>query len=144
KDWTVTGPATTKALIRVRSVGMGISDTSDATFTIGVQGLALRTPNGGEHYAAGTSQKILWTSAGLKGTVSLDLSRDGGSTWSPIASHVANTGSYSWPVSAPLTKTARVRVCSDSVSNCLDASKGDFSIDSQAGPPPASGGVTVL
>jgi hypothetical protein len=143
-DWTVTGPATNQALIRVRSIAMGVSDVSDDTFTIGVQGLALRTPNGGEKYAAGSIQNIRWTSAGVKGTVSLDLSRDSGKSWLSIASHVSNSGSYAWRVPAPLTTTARVRVCSDSVKSCMDASKADFSIGNQSGPPPASGSVTVL
>lgn len=44
----------------------------------------------------------------------IEISRDGGTSWTTIASPVANSGntigSYSWGVTGPATTTARIRV----------------------------------
>jgi hypothetical protein len=46
--------------------------------------------------------------------VRIELSRDGGSSWSVLAPSVVNsaatTGTFSWSVSGPTTQRARVRV----------------------------------
>jgi hypothetical protein len=65
--------------------------------------------------------------AGARFTI--ELSRDGGSTWTTLASGVgassATAGTYRWTVSAPATSRARVRVSCGALS---DVSNADFRI----------------
>ncbi|TMA44916.1 MAG: hypothetical protein E6J81_13735, partial [Deltaproteobacteria bacterium] len=95
--WTVTGPPTFGALIRV--VGLddlpGI-DFSDP-FTISSGTLDLSQPNGGERWAIGTAQGITWSTT-TGGTVSIELSRDGGDTWETLFANTPNDGSQPWTV----------------------------------------------
>src|SRR5205085_1903850 len=117
-------------------------DTSDAPFSIAVAALALTSPRGGEHYVCGTTQKVTWTSVGVQGTVSVFLSRNGGGRWETLASGAANTGALSWQGTAPVTTSARVKICADGNANCADSSKSNFSIDSPPAPPAAT--LTVV
>ena len=71
-NWTVTGPATTQARIRITSLDVPtVSDTSDANFAI-LQSITVTSPNGGESWAVGSTQPITWTSVGLTGNVTID------------------------------------------------------------------------
>ena len=48
-NWTVTGPATTQARIRITSLtDQAVADTSDANLTLGGGSLAVTAPNGGQ------------------------------------------------------------------------------------------------
>src|SRR5262249_20599414 len=62
----------------------------------------------------------------------IDLSRDSGATWTPIASNVPNSaatsGTYSWVVPGPATTTARVRVRWAADPSVSSASPVDFTI----------------
>ena len=92
-----------------------ISDGNDATdlatVTINVQDLqppivTVIDPNGGEIIVVGNTTKLSWSATDNSGTVTgvdLYISRDNGSTYQPIASNIANSGSYSWLVTPPGT-----------------------------------------
>ncbi|MFM7133897.1 MAG: agmatine deiminase family protein, partial [Planctomycetota bacterium] len=71
-------------------------------------------PAGGELWLAGSSQTIRWnaTDTGNAALASVDLaySTDGGGSWTPIASGIADTGSYAWTVPAAATDSALIRV----------------------------------
>lgn len=75
--------------------------------------LTLLSPNGGEVWEAGTVQSVTWSASAESGvdagSVDLEYSTDGGSTWLPIVSGAANDGSYPWYVPTE-PGTARVRV----------------------------------
>jgi hypothetical protein len=80
----------------------------------------------------GSTQTIAWThDLGAGSTVALDVSRDGGVTWSTIAASVTNagatSGSYAWVVNGPATTSARVRARSTSGS-ASDVSDSNFTI----------------
>src|SRR5207247_11383784 len=67
------------------------------------------------NWGVGSTQTIAWThNLGAGSTVDIDVSRDGGATWSPIAASIANAsgtaGSYAWVVTSPNTTSARFRV----------------------------------
>jgi len=83
------------------------------------------TPNGGETWAAGTSQTLRWT--GNAGPVKVDLSLDGGATWTPVASSAAGS-SLSWTVPASASIRARIRVAEVTDTSFNDSSNGDFAI----------------
>ncbi|MBI2917723.1 MAG: hypothetical protein HYY01_06980 [Chloroflexi bacterium] len=128
--WTVRGPATGQALVRVTNLSTRDSDTSDASFTIAASGQAASTsqgatnntavssgpaitvtsPNGGETWTARSKATITWSSHDSKGLVRIELSRDGGATWQTIVSRTRNDGSHTWRVRGPATTLALVRV----------------------------------
>jgi hypothetical protein len=91
--------------------------------------LTLLTPNGGEGWRLGTTQRIEWSASGLGGDFRIELSRDGGTTYEFIA--VTSSGSnFDWTVSGLPTTEARIRVTNvhDGVDGLSDASDADFTI----------------
>lgn len=94
--------------------------------------LTLISPNGGEAWYQGRNRNITWTSSNV-GNVDLRYSTNGGASWTPIATNVANTGSYGWSV--PLVTSVQCLVEVRATAGGLsDQSDGLFSI---AVPPPA-------
>ncbi|MBN2103199.1 T9SS type A sorting domain-containing protein [bacterium] len=84
----------------------GNSDYSDQTSIstgISLTYLKITSPNGDEIWNIGSNREITWTNSTMHppSKVNILLSTDAGSNWleSPIASDIANTGSYSWIVS---------------------------------------------
>jgi hypothetical protein len=78
-------------------------DDVDAVHCTYPHTLTLNAPNGGESWTAGSLQQIEWSvtteDGGGPGVVDLEISTDGGSTWSEIRSDEPNDGSYDWTVS---------------------------------------------
>jgi len=130
QTWSVTGPATTQLRIRVSSVtSPGTSDLSDANFTIPAS-LTVTAPNGGESWAVGSKQTIQWSSSGVSGNVRIDLSRDGGATWTTIIAKTANDGNQTWKVNGSPTTNALVRITSLSTPSVFDVSNAPFTFRS--------------
>jgi formylglycine-generating enzyme required for sulfatase activity len=89
---------TDRFTIRVTDWDTGIADESNAAFSIPDPACSITVtwPNGGESWQAGDTRTIRWEKAAPCGpTVKIDLLRDG-SVCQPIASGVANSGSYEW------------------------------------------------
>jgi hypothetical protein len=66
-------------------------------------------------WTIGSVRGISWShNLGAGERVRIDLSRDGGATWTPLIADVANSGNasgtYSWMVTGPATTSARIRV----------------------------------
>ncbi len=131
--WTVSGPATIQARVRLTLSGNpGVTSTSATSFTI-ADWVTVTAPNTAVTWATGSTQSITWNhSLGTSQTVNIDVSRDGGSTWSSVATNVANatatTGTYSWVVSGPVTTQARVRVSASANPAVSDMSDVNFTI----------------
>ncbi len=85
---------------------LNLGDMTDPTCTV-------TSPNGGEVLVVGANENLTWTASdpylGVTG-VDIQISRDNGSTWTPIATGVANTGTLAWVVTGPTTNTALLRV----------------------------------
>ncbi|MBR9977817.1 MAG: hypothetical protein KFH87_06990, partial [Bacteroidetes bacterium] len=73
--------------------------------------LSLNAPTGGEIWDIGATATIKWQAVGLH-HVTVELSRDGGSTWSEILLSAGNAaaGVMNWTVTGPETNQARIRV----------------------------------
>ena len=128
QNWVVTGPATTQARIRVVSVATpDVFGESDANFSI-VQRITVTSPNGGENWAVGSTQTIIWTSKGVTGNVNIQLSRNGGTSWTTIISNTTNDGNQNWVVTGPVTTQARIRVVSVAAPDVFDASDANFTV----------------
>src|SRR6185369_10180867 len=110
-----------------------------STFTdIQAPTVAVTAPNGGEVLNVGSSTSLTWTASDNTNVknVDLDLSRAGaGGPFESIAAGIANTGSFSWNVTSPLTTNAFLRVTArDSTSNSAqDLSNAAFAIAGGAG-----------
>jgi hypothetical protein len=132
-SWTVSGPATTQARVRLTlSSNPSVTSTSAVNFTI-ADWVTVTAPNTAVTWATGSTQSVAWNhSLGTSRTVAIDVSRDGGATWSPLAANVANatatTGTYSWVVSGPATTQARIRVSASADPTISDTSNVNFTI----------------
>ena len=116
-------------------------DTAGADFapqhyaTPATPSVTLNNPNGGETWTVGDSQNINWVASGGTGSLSVGLyySTTGlTGTYSPIATGLSNTGSYSWTVpNAPSTNVFVKAVVTDASSNTAnDANDAAFTIES--------------
>jgi hypothetical protein len=132
-NWLVTAPATSQARVRVSWVGNPfVSSVSPVNFSI-LDRINLTRPNTALSWPTGTTRNINWShNLGTTEAVNLDLSRDGGMTWSSIATNVPNTGaatgSFPWVVTGPATTRARVRVSWAADPNVASVSPLDFTI----------------
>jgi hypothetical protein len=95
--------------------------SAQGSFTITVS-----SPNGGETWPLASSQAIQWTSSGVSGNVKIELSRNGGTTWTTLISSTPNDGTHPWTVTAPVTTQARLRVSSVSNPAISDTSAAHF------------------
>jgi len=127
---TVPNLPSTQALLRVTSLAAGftsVSDTSNAVFSITQPVMTVLSPNGGEVWAMNTVRSIQWNS-NTGGNVKIELSRNGGTTWSVLKSSVSNSGSFDWTVTAPTSTNSLVRITSLSVTVAKDTSDAGFTI----------------
>lgn len=99
---------------------------------------SLLTPNGGENLPLGSPFTITWSATDLVGvaSITLEFSANDGGTYSPIATSLANSGSFNWTVPNAPTTLGRIRVRAfDAAGNSgLDASDAPFRITDQTPP----------
>jgi hypothetical protein len=127
-SWTVAAPASANSRIRITSTTMAAAtDTSNAAFTLQMPVVNLTSPNGGETWTVGSVHPITWTSDVI-GNLRIEVSRDGGVTWTTLTSSAPNTGTYNWTVTSPPTATALIRITSVSVAGVTDTSNAVFVI----------------
>lgn len=122
-NWTVTGPTTTEAQIRITSVVTPtLRDTVDVTVGPTTATLAVTAPATGSVWPLGAVQAITWAGTGFTGNVKIELSRNAGSSWTVLNGSAANTGTWNWTVTAPATTTAQVRVTSLAIAGVVGVS----------------------
>jgi photosystem II stability/assembly factor-like uncharacterized protein len=95
--------------------------------------VAVVSPNGGNSLTIGANASLDWTAAddATVTSVDLELSRAGiDGPWETVAAGIANTGSYAWAVTGPVSLDARLRVrAHDNSSNSAeDLSDASFAI----------------
>jgi beta-lactamase superfamily II metal-dependent hydrolase len=131
--WLVSGPTTSSALVRVSWLDGPASDTTDLRFRIVTPEIVVLSPTLNVQWRIGSRQAISWGhNLGTAESVRIEVSRDGGATWAPIASNVPNQtgvlGGYEWTVTGPAANTARIRVIWSGDSAVQDASDVNFRI----------------
>jgi len=130
--WIPTSPTSTQCRVRMSSLDYPqATDASDADFILDSREITVLTPNGGGKICNGKTTPITWDSRNITGNVSIEISRDSGSSWSSIDANTANDGSYDWTVSGALSMQCRIRVVS-LTHGTLDASDSDFEITNTA------------
>jgi uncharacterized repeat protein (TIGR02543 family) len=90
-------------------------------------------PNGGESLLAGGTIAIRWQTQGQIANVSIDLTTDGGATWTHVSSPTAGAGSYDWPVPQVDADRCLVRVSALDDAAVADVSDAFFSIHTSPG-----------
>jgi subtilisin family serine protease len=114
-----------------RYAGYGMVDAAAAVGGAPpVDQVTVTSPNGGETLTAGSVATITWTWSGSFGTVNIDYSTNGGSSWTSIVSGTANDGSHAWTVPSTATTQGRVRV---SGGTATDMSNANFTISVSGG-----------
>ncbi len=120
-----------------RAIATGtILDDDDVT----PPSVTVLAPNGGETVVQGASVNLDWSASDNVGVDAVDLylSRDDGATWESIATDLANTGSYAWTSTGPLTQLARLKVVARDyhVQTGEDASDAAWAISDATGVEP--------
>ena len=87
-----------------------------------------RTLRGGNIIPRSGTQNIDWTADDDQAisNITVALSLDGGSTWSNLATNIADSGRYVWtvPTSGPNVPNARIRVTARDAGNRTDSDPG--------------------
>jgi hypothetical protein len=77
----------------------------------------------------GSKQSIMWGFKNTPGTVKIDISRDGGATWSSLTKKgAANRGLFSWKVKGPQSDQSHIRVCISNQSTTMCDTSSPFTI----------------
>ncbi len=110
--------------IRVGTHGRGVYETD-----LSLPTLTTVIPNGGEQWPVGSVQTIQWGSQFMAGNVRIELSRNGGATYTEtLFPSTSNDGSENWTVTGPASASLKMRVVSVDNPSLLDASDASFSI----------------
>jgi uncharacterized repeat protein (TIGR03803 family) len=138
--WNAPGPVTTAGRIKVTASdtdGNLASAMSERPFKI-VSGTAFVTvtapTSSTTKWGVGTVQQITWKhNVGTNTFFRIELSRDGGATYSEVLADAAPAtsaaaGKFAWRVTAPVTNQARVRVTWLNGPAAVDASNANFVI----------------
>ncbi len=136
-SWKTPDISSTNCLIRVSNYrDHSMRDVSNATFTVRAKEstaprITVTYPNGGESWAAGSTQTITWTSYNAGSMVNIDFSPDGGATWSRMATDRSiYSGSFSWRLPSLVSSQCRIKVSSVDNAQAVDQSDASFSITS--------------
>ena len=104
------------------------------------------TPNTGVVIIGGNAM-INWSNnGGFNRNVTIELSRNAGTTFTAIATDIANTGSFTWAVTGPSTTQALIRVREANFAAPSGVSSANFTISAapSAGTASVSGRVTSI
>lgn len=135
KSYQLHSPGSGTYLFKVRaynSYGYSPYSNTDSVY-IGLllYWISIQSPDGGEILPAGHVHNITWTNGNNPpSTVTIDYSTDGGNNWRtpPIASSVANSGSYQWNVPFTESDNCIVRVRDSADGYPYDLSYDPFTI----------------
>ncbi len=125
---------TTQGLVRVSPAGNpGDGDMSNVPFTLAPPRITVTAPNTNVNWTVGSTRIVRWNhNLGTAENVNIEVSRDGGSTFTPIASALANastnSGMFNWVVSGPASSSSRIRVIWTSDGVTQDVSDVNFRI----------------
>jgi len=134
-DWSATktaahtygAPGTYYPRVIVRDE-IGRTDVASATIEVlDSDGLILTAPVGGETWEVGDDEDITWLSPGSLGNIVIEISRNGGSDWTEIAT-VADTGSYTWTVTGPFSDECLVQIYPESEPAMTRQSEEEFMV----------------
>ncbi|MCJ7508621.1 MAG: hypothetical protein MUO85_07835, partial [candidate division Zixibacteria bacterium] len=111
---------------------------------VGGPSITVTSPNGGEVWYVGENHNITWTSRSFTGSVKIEYSTNGGSSWTTIIASTPDDGSHPWTIPNYPTSQGKVRVSDAADGIPYDISDANFSIpDFTNGATPASRTIDV-
>ncbi|MFN8367875.1 MAG: LamG-like jellyroll fold domain-containing protein [Candidatus Kapaibacterium sp.] len=130
-SWKVpTGVNSKRAVVRLIDEETQTEINRTAPFKILSGSVSLLNPSKGEVVKPAQSQKLRWRTVNDVKTIELQLSVDGGSTWSTLGSNVNGTKlAYDWTVPSIATKQAVIRAIYPEEAELEYARTPMFSID---------------
>lgn len=112
-DWTVAGATSSRVRFRVRPANFTVQGTSPSNLSIVNPTLTITSPSSGETWIIGRKVTFKWTTnLDSSQTIKVELTRDGGNTWLPVAGATAvaaNAGRFTWTVTGPATSLMKAR-----------------------------------
>lgn len=127
--WSVTGPTTTTARIRVTGTAHPlVGDSSETDFEVGLRHIQVLAANGGELWYTQIPYEIRWSSNGITGNVKIELRRANTGPTEILEAATANDGSHFWTPVGPVTPFARLIVSSLDFAGIVDSSDNVFVI----------------
>jgi hypothetical protein len=132
EDWEIPNTPSDNCLLRITDTDGFPTDRSDGVFRIVPQpvteSIRLISPNGGEVWQVGSRHDITWTSSGTSGRVSVELSTNGGSSWTPIFPNLVDDGlKEDWEIPNTPSDNCLLRI-TDIDGSPSDRSNGAFTI----------------
>jgi hypothetical protein len=115
------------AFLRLVARDLGGNTTSDDATVAIAAATTVTAPSTAVKWGLGSTQTVTWTGS-IGGSVFVELSRNGGSTWTVLGTASATAGWFNWTVSGATTTTARVRVRSTTNPAFVDTNDGNFTI----------------
>ena len=126
--WNMYAIVDTQKYVTESNEGDNVSGPVQVGWSTLVESFRLVAPNGFEVLEQGSSFDITWTWTGAVGaTVDLELSTNGGATWTEVSTGVANSGTYTWTVPNVSSADCRVRI-TNSTATVYDVSDDVFTI----------------
>ena len=141
-DFNLVHPASfDSCLVKVEDYNhSGLYDISDSWFTIKPDSTYIQviSPNGGENWTSGTTQKVKWVKKGEVGShLTLEYSIDSGTNWmtSETIYYANQNDSTDWTVPEVwlTSATSRIRLTDRDNTDIYDISDGDFTITAGGG-----------
>lgn len=129
--------------------GSSWNRTLNNGYTYGTNPLTVTYPSGGQMLPAGQSSTITWDKSGNGWNVDIELSTDGGTSWTTIATNRSGT-SFSYTFPSVSSNNCLIRISQNSVNSPINQSASPFTlvlpptltgINPTSGP--AGGGTTV-
>ena len=90
--------------------------------------ITITYPNGGENWKVNTTETITWTTQGPVNNVKIELQREAGDSWEELIDSTIDDGSFPWPVTAPVTTTALIKISKVGDASVTDTSDAVFTI----------------
>jgi M6 family metalloprotease-like protein len=133
------------------SGGLNLYDVGAAgetiTFKVKISDVQLTYPHGGEVWFSGSNKTVTWKAKSMAGTVTIDYSTDGGTSWTVLGASAPNNGSFFWN-NIPVLNSSQVHVRVTQNSNGqTDSNTYPFTILSEMAVPvgtwPANGATDI-
>ncbi|MDQ3374937.1 MAG: hypothetical protein M3521_13760, partial [Acidobacteriota bacterium] len=99
-----------------------------ASFRYSGSNLTLNNFNNGEQIPRNLSRTITWSSENLTGNVRIEISRDGGTTYTTLIANTPNDGAETINVYGRTTRQARLRIVSIDNPHVSDSSVNNIVI----------------